>query len=162
MVDSSRTERGLQLAEGPEVPIYQEGGEDMGSFGNAGTRTVRTSQDGVQVNLTDGEHLNYKLTALGAVPVFNLSCEHRTLFSETDFGAPRMNYEREWPKTPSEKDSDDDVYVFSLSFFKATNYTLVVERHDKNHKVLEVLKDIDYASNDPGDAFREPLRVFSS
>lgn len=134
----------------------------MGSFGNAGKRTVRTSKDGVGVSLTNGEHLNYKLTALGAVPVFNLSCEHRTLFSETDFGPPKMNYEREWPKAPSEKDSDDDVYVFSLSFFKATKYTLVVERHDATHKVLEVLKDIDYESDDPADAFRETLRVFSS
>lgn len=134
----------------------------MGSFGNAGKRTVRTSIDGVGVNLTKGEHLNYKLTALGAVPVFNLSCEHRTLFSETDFGPPKMNYEREWPKDPKEKDADDDVYVFSLSFLKTTNYTLVVERHDAAHKVLEVLKDIDYESNDPADAFREGLRVFSS
>lgn len=134
----------------------------MGSFGNAGKRTVRVSKDGVGVSLTNGEHLNYKLTALGAVPVFNLSCEHRTLFSETDFGPPKMNYEREWPQAPAEKDSDDDVYVFSISFLKATKYTLVVARHDKDHKVLEVLKDIDYQSNDPADAFREPLRVFSS
>ena len=79
----------------------------MGSFGNAGVRTVRISIDGVGVSLSTGEHLNYKLTALGAVPVFNLSCEHRTLWSEKDFGPPRMTYQRAWPTTPAEKDADE-------------------------------------------------------
>lgn len=127
----------------------------MGSFGVAGTRTKRVFNTLLRVNLTGGEHLHYFITAEGATPIFNLSCEHKTLWSEQSLGPPAMNYERVWPKTPLEADSDRDEYVFMMSFFAATKYTLRIERHDAGHQVLAVVQDIDYESNDHSDRFRE-------
>lgn len=70
-----------------------------------------------------------------------------------------MNYERVWPANPGEADATRDEYVFLLSFTAATNYTLLVERHDANHRVLEVMEDIDYESTDHSDVFREFFTV---
>lgn len=127
----------------------------MGSFGVAGTRTKRVFNTLLRVNLTGGEHLHYFITAKGAAPIFNLSCEHKTLWSEQNFGPPAMNYERVWPLTPTEADSNQDEYVFMMSFFAATKYTLRIERHDAAHQVLAVVEDIDYESNVHSDKFRE-------
>lgn len=127
----------------------------MGSFGVAGTRTKRVFNTLLRVNLTGGEHLHYFIKAQGAAPMFNLSCEHKTLWSEQSFGPPAMNYERVWPRTPVEADSNQDEYVFMMSFFAATKYTLRIERHDANHQALAVVEDIDYESNVHSDKFRE-------
>lgn len=127
----------------------------MGSFGAAGTRTKRVFNTLLRVNLTANEHLHYFITARGAAPIFNLSCEHKTLWSEQSFGPPAMNYERVWPGTPFEADSNQDEYVFMMSFFAATKYTLRIERHDASHQVLAVVEDIDYESNVHSDKFRE-------
>jgi len=130
----------------------------MGNFGNAGTRTVRVSLGFVQVN-SNSEHLHYFIQARGATPIFNLSCEHRTLWSEQDFGPPAPNYDRVWPLTPGEVDAAEDEYGVSFSFFAATDYSLRVERHDANHKVLQMVKDIDYTSSDSQDIYVESFRV---
>lgn len=130
----------------------------MGSFGNAGTRTKRVSLGIVEV-ATKTEHLHYFIEAKGAIPIFNLSCEHRTLWSEKDFGPPVMNYERTWPLTAAEVDAPEEDYGVSFSFFAATDYTLRVERHHASHKVLTVVKDIDYSSTDSRDSFIEGFRV---
>jgi hypothetical protein len=130
----------------------------MGSFGNAGIRTVKTSLGFVKVDL-NSEHLHYFIKAKGATPIFNLSCKHRTLWSERDFGPPAMNYERVWPKEAGEVDAPEDEYSVSISFFAATDYSLRVERHDSAHEVLELVKDVDYTSTDSQDLFVEAFRV---
>lgn len=131
----------------------------MGKFGIAGTRTKRVFSPVLRVNLSGGEHLHYFITAKGAAPIFNLSCEHKTLWSAESFGPPAMNYDRVWPRTPMEADSDHDEYVFMMSFFATTNYTLRIERHDAGHTVLAVVEDIDYESTNHSDKFREFFTV---
>ncbi len=138
----------------------------MADFGNDGTRTVTASENAVEVKLSDPqkkEHLHYFITAKGGTPIFNLSCRHATHWSEETFDLPAMNYERVWPFTPDEvddqKDPVDDVYVVSFSFLHVSQYTLVVERHDSMHNVLETIKRIKYASDDPSDKFSEFFTV---
>jgi hypothetical protein len=131
----------------------------MGSFGNAGIRTKRVFKTLVNVNLSANEHLHYKITVRGATPLFSLSCEHKRLWSEQNFGPPAQTYDRVWPLNPTEVDSHDDENVFLLSFFAAIKYTLLLERHDANHNVLEVVEDIDYESTFHGDKFREFFTV---
>ncbi|HYG11312.1 MAG TPA: hypothetical protein VD835_15295 [Pyrinomonadaceae bacterium] len=138
----------------------------MADFGNDGTRTVTVSENAVEVMLSDPqkkEHLHYFITAAGGTPIFNLSCRHTTLWTEETFGSPAMNYERVWPLTPGEVDDQndpvDDVYVVSFSFLHVNQYTLVVERHDAKHKVLETIKRIKYTSNNPSDKFSEFFTV---
>jgi hypothetical protein len=131
----------------------------MGSFGTDGTRTKRVFKTLVRVNLSAQEHLHYFITAKGATPLFSLACEHKNLWSAQTLGPPAMNYDRVWPLTLHEADSDDDEYVFLVSFFAATQYTLRIERHDANHQVLAVEQDIDYESNFHGDKFREFFTV---
>lgn len=138
----------------------------MADFGNNGTRNVTVSETAVRVKLSDPqkkEHLHYFITAQGGTPIFNLSCKHRTHWSEATFGPPAMNYERVWPfaagDVDDQNDGEDDIYVVSFSFLHVLNYRLVVERHDSNHQVLEVIKHIEYASNVPSDKFREFFTV---
>jgi hypothetical protein len=134
----------------------------MADFGANGTRTVTVSKNVVKVKLSDPqrvEHLHYFITARGGTPIFNLSCKHRTHWSETTFGPPAMKYDRVWPFTPGEvddkNDAEDDIYVLSLSFLHVASYELIVERHDASHNVLETIKHVDYASDVPSDKYRE-------
>lgn len=133
----------------------------MGKFGVAGTRTKRVFNTLVEVKVSSGEHLHFFIRAQGAAPIFSLACTHKTLWSEKTFGPPAANYERVWPLTPLEVDSQDDEYVFKVSFFAASKYTLRLERHDATHQVLEVVNDIDYESTHHADQFREFLTVIS-
>ena len=129
----------------------------MGSFGNAGTRTVRTNKGAVEVSRQE-EYLRYRLTVEGARPIFSLSCEDKTHWDQDSFeNHPAAVYEKKWEC--GESDKNDDTYVISLAFAAATKYTLTVTRHDASGNELETLKDIDYESSDPEDDFREPLRV---
>ena len=138
----------------------------MADFGNDGTRTIMASKNAVEVRLSDPlkrEHLHYFITAKGGTPIFNLSCRHTTHWTEATFGPPAMNYQRVWPFTPDEVDDQnddvDDVYVVSFSFLHVSEYTLVVERHDSTHSVLETVKRISYTSDDPSDKFSEFFTV---
>lgn len=138
----------------------------MADFGVNGTRTVTVSLNAVRVKLSDPqkrEHLHYVIEAGGGTPIFNLSCKHRTHWSEATFGPPAARYERIWPLAPGDvddqNDDEDDIYVVSFSFLHALNYRLLVERHDANHQVLQVVKDIRYASDNPSDRYREFFTV---
>jgi hypothetical protein len=138
----------------------------MADFGNAGIRNVTVSENAVRVKLSDPlnrEHLHYFITARGGTPIFNLSCRHTTHWTQETFGPPAMNYDRIWPLTPDEVDDQadpvDDVYVVSFSFLHATEYTLVVQRHNSTHGVLETIKRITYTSSDPSDTFSEFFTV---
>jgi hypothetical protein len=134
----------------------------MGQFGNAGTRTKRTSLGFVRVMLSLDQHLHFYIVAQGGTPVFNLACSHKGIWREADFvGHPQEIYERIWPQDSSEVDATDDSYGVAFSFAHATKYTLVVERHNNAHNLIEIVKDIDYESNDSGDAFVESFTVLA-
>jgi hypothetical protein len=135
----------------------------MGSFGNAGTRTKRVFKTLVPVNLSKNEHLHYFITVKGANPIFSLSCEHKTLWSNKTFGLPAMQYQRIWPFDPGEADNSLDQYSFSISFTAATKYTFRLERHNAAHEMVngkdDLMEDIDYESNDHSDQFMEFFTV---
>jgi hypothetical protein len=136
----------------------------MADFGRNGTRTVTTDNFAVTLRRSDGnaDVLQYKLTARGAHPIFSLASDNRVVWSDRNFPAPQMNYERKWPKNKSEITSNDLFHTLLLSFFTAVEYTLVVELCDKAGTVLETVKNIKYTSNEPSDAFPELLNVFIS
>jgi len=136
----------------------------MPDFGNAGTRTIRQNRLAVIVNIANGEYLFFRLTVQGAQPEFAFACEHRTLRSSTvqDFpGHPQQVYEWTWGKDPLDSDNNDDMYGVRVKFTAAIKYTLLVVHRRKDDSVIKVLKDIDYASQDPSDQFQELLHVFS-
>jgi hypothetical protein len=135
----------------------------MADFGKKGKITVRVPNVGGEtVDLSQGEHLCYKITALGGLPIFNLMGNKQVLWTQQDFG-PKMNYEIEWPRTPNEVVSKSADYLFSMSFFNdgtyKLKYTLRVEYHDSSHKVKEVITDKDYESDEPTDACEEKITV---
>lgn len=135
----------------------------MGSFGNAGMRTVRTNVALLAVDLSAGEYLFYEVTVGGAEAAFVFTCEHRTLLESTDFpDHPQQVYRWVWSAEHFNSDNSDDVYTVMLSFLSAINYTLLVEHRKADDSLIAKLKDIDYTSQDPNDKFRETIEIFSS
>jgi hypothetical protein len=121
----------------------------------AATKIVRTSIGGVEVKLGDGEYLQYKIVAAGAVPSFNLSCSHRTLWkAETFVGHPKQVYDERWPRHPFDVDANEDDYTVGFGFVAAVRYTLTVEHRRKDDSRIRLLKDVDFESNQAeADAF---------
>jgi hypothetical protein len=136
----------------------------MADFGKDGTRTVTTDNFTVSLRRRDGnaDFLHYQLTARGAHPIFSLASGNKVIWSDQNFPAPRMNYDRKWPKNKAEIVGDNLFHTLLLHFFTAVEYTLVVELCDKTGKVIETVKDIHYTSKQPSDAFPESLHVFFS
>ncbi len=134
----------------------------MTDFGISGKRTVRTDVVAVKVNLAQSEYLYYRLTVEGAEAVFEFGCEHRSMISQNDFtDHPKAEYEWDWGKKPEDRDAPRDTYGVDVLFLTATKYTLLAEHRDKDKKVIQVLKDIDYESQNPKDKFHETLSVYS-
>lgn len=128
----------------------------MADFGKKGTRTARVrNAGGVTVDLSKGERLVYKITALGGPPIFNLSAINKVLWTQADFG-PKMNYEINWPRNAGDVVAPSSDYLFSMSFFNdgtyTLKYTLRVEHQDKNGNLIKVITDQDYESDEPADA----------
>jgi hypothetical protein len=144
--------------------VPNKGGKQMADFGKDGTRKVTTDNFTVTLRRSDGnaDFLHYKLTAKGAHPIFSLASGTKTVWSDRNFPAPQMNYDRKWPKNKAEIVGNDMFHTLLLSFFTAVEYTLVVERCDKTGTVLETVKNIKYTSKEPSDAFPELLNVFIS
>ncbi|HEV2177889.1 MAG TPA: hypothetical protein VGW33_11925 [Terriglobia bacterium] len=134
----------------------------MADFGNAGKITIRRNAAATQIDQAANESLHYKLTALGAEPEFAFSCQHRQILSSKTWSSPQMIYEWDLGKKPGDFDATDDVYVVAMSFARITKYTLQVEHRNQFGSVIEVLKDIDYESQDPNDSYNDSLRVFTA
>ncbi|HWC77707.1 MAG TPA: hypothetical protein VG778_09600 [Blastocatellia bacterium] len=110
------------------------------------------------VLLNPGEHLHYFLTVRGAQPVFNLSCKHRTLKRESDFpGHPQMEYD--WTLTPRQLDEQAEDYTVAMSYFAALEYSLRIEHHGRNHSLIQVAVEKDYAGEETDDFDAEILGV---
>jgi hypothetical protein len=135
----------------------------MADFGKKGKITVRVANVGGEtVDLSKGENLCYKITALGGPPIFNLMGNKTVLWTQKDFG-PKMNYEIVWPRNPGDVVAKSADYLFNMSFFNdgtyKLKYTLRVEYRDSNNKIKEVITDQDYESEEPTDACEENITV---
>jgi DNA-binding NtrC family response regulator/DNA-directed RNA polymerase specialized sigma24 family protein len=135
--------------------------EGLARFGYAGKILIRRSTDRVALNLAEGEHLIFKLKAYGSSPAFYFSpgSEYWKIWSDKDFPAQSNHeYEREWPSNTLEVMADAD-YQFFISFAAATKYTLRIEHHDRDHNVIEIIKDVDYESTSKRDTYQEKLKI---
>jgi hypothetical protein len=135
----------------------------MPDFGVAGKLTIREFDGAVKVRVSQGEHLFFRLTVQGAVPIFTFACKHIPRLSEHEFsGHPKKVYEWTWSRGSDESDAGDDMYGVAMSFLTAIRYTLLVEHRDQGGNLINLLKDIDYESQHPTDNFTEVLRVFTA
>jgi hypothetical protein len=78
-----------------------------------------------------GEFLLYKMTALGATPMFTLADDRgRTIMTSKNI-PPQMNYERRWPKSPDDDPvpPESDHSMVGLMPL-VTKYTYKVELHN--------------------------------
>ena len=123
-------------------------------------KTRRVLKGGVQVD--DGQHLHYFVTAEGSKPLFSLACRHKKHFNAADLGPPKKNYEVVWPRTSADDSSPEgEDYTFSMSFVAALKYTLVVELHDAAHTRVGVgvVVDADYESENPASLCNESFVI---
>jgi hypothetical protein len=136
-------------------------------FGNKGKRTSRVDENAVIVDSKKKEYLDFKLTVKGAKAIFTFACMHKPYKKESDFsGFPAIDeFEWMWGKNAGEfhhkaEGQKKDKYGVRMSFVPAVKYTLVVKHCDENGGTIEVLKDVDYESQDPHDTFVEFFTVF--
>jgi hypothetical protein len=115
--------------------------------------------------VSDGQHLHYFITCVGAVPVFSLSCTHKTHFDAKTLGERRQDYEVVWPRSSADEteDQDGEFYTFAMSFLGAIKYTVRVELHDDNHARVGgdngVVLDADYESDNAANDFFQTWKV---
>ena len=103
----------------------------------------------------------------GAKAVFTFACKDKTHKNASDFpGFPALSkFKWTWGKNAGElhhkaEGKKKDTYGVRMVFVPAVKYTLVVKHCDQNGNTIEVLKDIDYESQDPTDTFFEFFTVF--
>lgn len=134
----------------------------MADFGNAGDITVRGERiNSVILNVKKDEYLFFRVTVDGAEPIFTFGCSHRDKVSAIDFDDhPQQVYEWTFGKNGNDIDTNNDLHTVMMIFTAALKYTLFVQHRDKNNKLIEQLKDIDFESKDPTDLFGETLRIF--
>ncbi len=134
----------------------------MAGFGIAGTVAFhRPSVSQVQVNLTAGEFLHYRIAVAGNNPIFNLTREGALLWSEQDFPGVVGPFQRKWPAISAELGSRGDRQKLAISFAgPPKTYDVVVELRDAAGASLMVLQDYNCTSPDPGDFFFQSIHVF--
>jgi hypothetical protein len=67
---------------------------------------------------------------------------------------------RKWPKTPTDIPVENDIiYTLVVSFVAATKYSYIVELVRENGALSEVIKNIDFESENAGDSDYNTLRV---
>ena len=135
----------------------------MPDFGIAGKLTIREYDSGIKVRVSSGEYLYFRLTAQGAEPIFTFACKHKARLSEHQFdGHPKKVYEWTWSKGADESDNPKDMYAVGMSFIAALRYTLLVEHRAQDDSLIDLVKDIDYESNQPADNYTETLRIHTA
>jgi hypothetical protein len=113
------------------------------------------------LHLAAREYLHYSINAEGAEAVFTFACAHRFLMAANQFpGHPKQLYDWKWFSKPGDGDSSQDIYGVMFGFVSAVKYTLRIEHLDATGKLIKILQDIDYESQDPTDWYREALEVF--
>ena len=127
-------------------------------------RTVRNETKAISLKLSDlkrGEYLLYKLKVWGAKGIFSIVDEKgRVLMKNNDYPDLQQDYLRKWPKTPADLPAEHDiVYTLVVSFIAATKYSYVVELVKEDGYLSEVIKNIDFESENTGDSDYNTLRV---
>jgi hypothetical protein len=87
-----------------------------------------------------GEFLLYKMTVLGATPVFTLADDRgRTIMTSENF-PPQMNYQKKWPLSPDDDPvpSESDHAMIGLMPL-VTQYTYKVELHNADGSLKSVV-----------------------
>lgn len=141
----------------------------MPDFGNAGQITQRVDHASTVVNRSNGEYLFYKVTVSGAKPKFTYVFEQQTLSQNQFDGDPKEIYEWTWcrsanlsPDSPNVTgNSANDTQEVQMHFLTAIKYTLLIEQRHPDDSLVKVLKDVDYASQDPSDTFFATLQVLT-
>jgi hypothetical protein len=126
------------------------------------TVTSRTSTNGVFLEASFGETLQYEVTVRGAVPLFTLtdSKANRLLLSHKDppsATSPDVVFTRQWPlglDVPMVTSS----HTLGMLFTAAISYTYVVHLLSPGLPA-RVLVDEDFTSTAPEDWFFRPLTV---
>ena len=127
-------------------------------------RTVRNETKAISLKPTDlrnGEYLLYKLKVRGAKGIFSVVDEKgRVLMKNNDYPDPEQEYLSKWPNTPADIPAEHDIiYTLVVSFIAATKYSYVVELVKGNGSMSEVIKNIDFESENAGDSDYNTLRV---
>jgi hypothetical protein len=117
---------------------------------------------GVFLDVTNGEHLVYRVTARGATPIFTLvdSQSEQLLMSNNDSPIatmPAVVYERQWP-LPADPQPEATSHTMAFHFLAAISYRYEVVRN-RGDGGSDVLIDITYSSKAPEDVFFQDLAV---
>jgi hypothetical protein len=123
---------------------------------------VTTESVAVFLDVTNGEHLTYKVTVRGATPIFTLvdSQTKKLLMSSKDnpiATVPSVIYQRKWP-LPADQTLQVTSHTMGFHFLAAISYRYEVERQFEDG-TSEVLIDITYTSQAPEDWYFQDFDV---
>ena len=117
----------------------------------------------VFLDVTEGEHLIYRVTVKGVKPIFTLvdSQANRLLMSHKDQPVstmPSVVFERKWP-LPADQTLQVTSHTMGFQFLAAPiSYRYEVERFRDDGTSNSII-DITYSSNSPEDSFFQGLQV---
>lgn len=116
----------------------------------------------VFLDVTEGEHLTYRVTARGAKPIFTLvdSQTKKLLMSHKDTPvatAPAVVFERRWP-LPADQTLLASSHTMGFHFLAAVSYQYEVTR-TRAGGLSDTIIDITYSSSSPEDSFFQDLDV---
>ena len=116
-----------------------------------------TNFTSTEIDLSKGQYLFFKITLEdGITPIFSVDCKHEINILNVKASDPvEPEYTFKWGKQQSDiHDSDDneDNYTLSMSFLHApVTYHYLVELRDQNNNVIDTVKDVSFAGDDPAD-----------
>ncbi|HEY8204361.1 MAG TPA: hypothetical protein VIF81_06520 [Pyrinomonadaceae bacterium] len=130
---------------------------------------VIAEQPNVSIDVTGGEHLQYKLTPRGARPVFQLVDTRldppngRVLMSANSAPASNnpLTFVRKWP-VPNDTVNSTTNHTMGLQFLAAIQYRYEVGVFDSNDKLLRTVIDITYTATAADQTFFQSLNVNAS
>ena len=116
-------------------------------------RIVRANDSEVEVNLSGGEYIDYSLTVSGARGAFSLTDgKKRVVMMDSDWPASQRTFHRRWPlDTPQAPPEASVMHTLTFSFFTAFKYSYVASLCSADGKVLRIIKDMDFESQNPLD-----------
>lgn len=87
-----------------------------------------------------GEFLVYKMTVLGATPLFTLADDRGRTIMTSENIPPQMNYERRWPRSPDDDPvpAENEHAMIGLMPL-VTQYTYKVELHKADGSLKSVV-----------------------
>jgi hypothetical protein len=124
--------------------------------------TVTKESAAVFLDVTEGDHLVYRVTPKGAKPVFTLvdSQTKKLLMSHKDkpiATQPNVVFERTWP-LPADQTLLVSSHTMGFHFIAAISYRYEVEVN-RSDGTTDTIMDITYSSTSPEDSFFQDLDV---